>query len=85
MSIKLVMTHYFVKALGVRTGPGSQHRCGRLPAAVAVGYGSEALVVPVAGAFLNAAHLAGITLHDILRIENARLPREADCQSPAHS
>jgi Domain of unknown function (DUF4192) len=44
----------------------------RLSAAVAVGYGPEALVMPVAGAFLNAAHLAGITLHDILRVENAR-------------
>ncbi len=44
----------------------------RLPAAVTVGYGPEALVTPVAGAFLNAAHLAGITLHDILRVENAR-------------
>jgi hypothetical protein len=43
-----------------------------LPAAVAVGYGPEALVIPVAGAFLNATHLAGITLHDILRVENGR-------------
>ncbi|MGH3255097.1 MAG: DUF4192 domain-containing protein [Streptosporangiaceae bacterium] len=44
----------------------------RLPAAMAVGYGPEALVAPVAGAFLDAAHLAGITLHDILRVENGR-------------
>jgi hypothetical protein len=44
----------------------------RLRAAVAVGYGPEALVMPVAGALLDAAHLAGITLHDILRVENAR-------------
>jgi hypothetical protein len=44
----------------------------QLPAAVAVGYGPEALVMPVAGAFLDAAHLAGITLHDILRVENGR-------------
>ncbi len=44
----------------------------RLPAAVAVGYGPEALVTPVAGAFLDEAHLAGITLHDILRVENGR-------------
>ncbi len=43
-----------------------------LPAAVAVGYGPEALVIPVAGAFLDASHLAGITLHDILRVENGR-------------
>ena len=44
----------------------------QLPAAVAVGYGPEALVMPVAGAFLDAAHLAGITLHDVLRVENGR-------------
>ncbi|HTX27518.1 MAG TPA: DUF4192 domain-containing protein [Streptosporangiaceae bacterium] len=44
----------------------------RLPAALAVGYGPEALVAPVAGAFLDAARLAGITLHDVLRVENGR-------------
>jgi hypothetical protein len=44
----------------------------QLPAAVAVGYGPDALVMPVADAFLDAAHLAGITLHDILRVENGR-------------
>ena len=35
----------------------------RLPAAVAVGYGPEALVTPLTGALLDAAHLTGITLH----------------------
>ncbi len=44
----------------------------RLPAAVAVGYGPEALVTPVAGAFLDAADLAGIELLDVLRVENGR-------------
>ena len=44
----------------------------QLPAAVAVGYGPEALVTPVAGAFLDASHLAGIELHDVLRVENGR-------------
>ena len=44
----------------------------RLPAAVAISYGPEALVAPVAGALLDAAHLAGITLHDILRVEGGR-------------
>jgi Domain of unknown function (DUF4192) len=44
----------------------------QLPAAVVVGYGPEALVTPVAGALLDAAHLAGITLLDILRVENGR-------------
>ena len=29
-------------------------------------------MTPVAGAFMDAAHLAGITLHDILRVENGR-------------
>jgi len=43
-----------------------------LPAATVVGYGPEALVTPVAGAFLDESHLAGITLHDILRVENGR-------------
>ncbi len=44
----------------------------QLAAAVAVGYGPEALVTPVAAAFLDAAHLAGISLHDILRVEDGR-------------
>jgi hypothetical protein len=44
----------------------------RLTAAVAVGYGPEALVVPVAGALLDATHLAGIGLHDILRVQAGR-------------
>jgi hypothetical protein len=44
----------------------------QLPAAVAVGYGPEALVTPVAGAFLDASHLAGVELHDVLRVENGR-------------
>jgi hypothetical protein len=44
----------------------------QLPAAVAIGYGPEALVTPVAGAFLDASHLAGITLHDVLRVESGR-------------
>ena len=44
----------------------------RLPAAVAVGYGPEALVTPVAQALREAAGLAGITLHDILRVEDGR-------------
>ncbi len=39
---------------------------------MAVGYGPEALVAPVASALLDAAHLAGITLHDILRVEGGR-------------
>jgi hypothetical protein len=43
-----------------------------LPAALAVGYGPEAMVTPVAGAFLDASHLAGIELHDVLRVENGR-------------
>jgi hypothetical protein len=43
-----------------------------LPAAVAVGYGPEKLVTPVAGALLDEAHLAGITLHDVLRVEHGR-------------
>ena len=44
----------------------------RLPAAVAVGYGPEALVTPVAGAFLDASHLAGIDAARLLRVENGR-------------
>jgi len=44
----------------------------RLPAAVAVGYGPEALVTPVAGALREAAGSAGIALYDIMRVENGR-------------
>jgi Domain of unknown function (DUF4192) len=44
----------------------------RLAAAIAVGYGPEALVIPVAGALLDAAHQAGIDLYDILRAEGGR-------------
>jgi Domain of unknown function (DUF4192) len=44
----------------------------RLPGAAAVGYGPEALVTPVAQALREAAGLAGIALHDILRVENGR-------------
>jgi hypothetical protein len=44
----------------------------RLPTAVAVGYGPEALVTPVAEALRDAAGRVGIALHDILRVENGR-------------
>jgi hypothetical protein len=44
----------------------------RLAAAMAVGYGPEALVIPVAGALLDAAHQAGIDLYDVLRVEDGR-------------
>ena len=44
----------------------------RLPAAVAVGYGPETLVTPVAEALQEAAGSAGIALHDIMRVENGR-------------
>jgi Domain of unknown function (DUF4192) len=44
----------------------------RLAAAIAVGYGPEALVIPVAGALLDAAHQAGIDLYDVLRVEDGR-------------
>jgi Domain of unknown function (DUF4192) len=44
----------------------------RLAAAIAVGYGPEALVIPVAGALLDAAHRAGIDLYDILRVTGGR-------------
>jgi hypothetical protein len=44
----------------------------QLAAAVAVGYGPEALVIPVAGALVDAAHQAGIELYDILRVEDGR-------------
>jgi Domain of unknown function (DUF4192) len=44
----------------------------RLPTAVAVGYGPEALVTPVAEALREAAGQAGIALHDIMRVEDDR-------------
>jgi Domain of unknown function (DUF4192) len=44
----------------------------RLSAAAAVGYGPEALVTPVAEALREAAGLAGIALHDIMRVEDGR-------------
>ena len=44
----------------------------RLTAAVAVGYGPEHLVVPVAGELLSAAHQAGIDLGEILRVQDGR-------------
>jgi hypothetical protein len=44
----------------------------RLAAAIAIGYGPEALVIPVAGALLDAAHQAGIDLYDVLRVEDGR-------------
>jgi hypothetical protein len=47
-------------------------RSQRLRAAIAVGYGPEALVVPVAGALLNEAHQAWIDLYDVLRVEDGR-------------
>jgi hypothetical protein len=43
-----------------------------LTAAMAVGYGPEELVIPVAGALVNATHLAGITLQDVLRVQDGR-------------
>jgi Domain of unknown function (DUF4192) len=43
-----------------------------LSAAVAVGYGPETLVTPVAEAFRDAVQLAGIPLYDILRAEDGR-------------
>jgi uncharacterized protein DUF4192 len=47
-------------------------RAQRLPAAVAVGYGPEALVTPVAEALRVAAGRAGIALHDIIRVTDGR-------------
>ena len=47
-------------------------RSQRLGAAVAVGYGPEALVTPVAEALLDAAVVAGIGFHDIIRAEAGR-------------
>jgi Domain of unknown function (DUF4192) len=44
----------------------------QLPAAMAVGYGPEALVTPVAEALREAADRAGIALHDIMRVEGGR-------------
>ena len=44
----------------------------QLPAAIAVGYGPEPLVTPVAGALRDAAQRAGIDLHDVLRVQDGR-------------
>src|SRR5271165_5237534 len=44
----------------------------RLTAAIAVGYGPEPLVTPVANAVRDAAQRAGIDLHDVLRVEDGR-------------
>jgi hypothetical protein len=44
----------------------------QLAAAIAVGYGPEPLVTPVAGAVRDAAQRAGIDLHDVLRVEGGR-------------
>ncbi len=44
----------------------------QLTAAIAVGYGPEPLVAPVAGAVRDAARRAGIDLHDFLRVEDGR-------------
>ncbi len=44
----------------------------RLTVAVAVGYGSEALVTPVADALLDASPRAGIAFRDIFRVEAGR-------------
>src|SRR5271165_5886778 len=44
----------------------------RLTAAIAVGYGPEPLVTPVADAVRDAAQRAGIDLHDVLRVEDGR-------------
>ena len=44
----------------------------RLPAAIAVGYGPEALVTPVADALRDAASSAGIELLDFLRADGGR-------------
>jgi hypothetical protein len=44
----------------------------RLPAAVAVGYGRETLVTPLADALRDAAHDAGLDLRDVLRVQDGR-------------
>ena len=44
----------------------------RLAAMMAVGYGPETLVDPVAGALRDAARKAGIELRDVLRVEDRR-------------
>ena len=44
----------------------------RLTAAIAVGYGPEPLVTPVADAVRDAAQRGGIDLHDVLRVEGGR-------------
>jgi len=47
-------------------------RSQRLTAALAVGYGSEALVTPVADALRDVMTAAGIGLHDVLRVQAGR-------------
>ena len=47
-------------------------RSQRLTAAVAVGYGPEAPVTPLAGALRDAARAAGIDLRDVLRVFGGR-------------
>ena len=44
----------------------------RLAAMMAVGYGTETLVDPVAGALRDAARRAGIELRDVLRVQDRR-------------
>ena len=44
----------------------------QLTAAIAVGYGPEPLVTPVADALRDTAQRAGIDLHDFLRVEDGR-------------
>jgi Domain of unknown function (DUF4192) len=44
----------------------------QLAAAIAVGYGPEPLVTPVADALRDAAQRAGIDLHDVLRVQDGR-------------
>ena len=44
----------------------------QLTAAIAVGYGPEPLVTPVADAVRDAAQRAGIDLHDVLRVKDGR-------------
>ena len=44
----------------------------QLTTAIAVGYGPEPLVTPVADAVRDAAQRAGIDLHDVLRVEDGR-------------
>jgi hypothetical protein len=44
----------------------------QLPLAIAVGYGPGPMVTPVADALVAELRRAGITLHDMLRVENGR-------------